>query len=41
VGGLVKVKSGSGTWIYKMSYTFVHSNEEKISLQCVRRGLIE
>ena len=37
----MKVKSGSGTWIYKMEYTFVHSNEEKISLQCVRRGLIE
>ena len=37
----MKVKAGSGAWTYRMEYTIVQSNEEKISLQCIRRGLIE
>jgi len=35
------VKAGSGAWTSRMKYTFVQSNEEKISPKWVRRGLIE
>jgi hypothetical protein len=41
VGGLVKVKAGTGVWTYRMKYPTVQSNEEKISSKFVRRGLIE
>jgi hypothetical protein len=41
VGGLVKVKVGTGAWTYRMKYPIVQSNEEKISPKCVLRGLIE
>src|SRR5258707_3861553 len=37
----MKVKVSSGAWTFRMKYTIVQSNEEKISPQCVRRGLIE
>jgi hypothetical protein len=37
----VKVKAGSGAWIYRMEDTLVRPNEEKISPKWVRRGLIE
>jgi hypothetical protein len=41
IGGLVKVKAGSGAWTYRMQDTLVRPNEEKISQKFVRRGLIE
>ena len=41
IGGLVKVKAGSGVRTYRMKDTLVRPNEEKISQKWVRRGLIE
>ena len=41
LGGLVKVKAGSGAWNYRMKYTIVRPNEEKITPIWIRRGLIE
>jgi len=41
VGGLVKVKAGTGVWTDRMKYPPVQSNEEKTSSQCVRKGLVE
>jgi hypothetical protein len=37
----VKVKAGTGAWTYRMKHPIMQSNEEKISPQCVLRGLIE
>jgi len=41
IGGLVKVKAGSGVRTSRMKDTLVRPNEEKISQKWVRRGLIE
>jgi hypothetical protein len=41
VGGLVKVKAGTGVWTDRMKYPPVQSNEEKTSSKCVRKGLVE
>jgi hypothetical protein len=41
VGGLVKVKAGTGVWTDRMKYPTVQSNEEKTSSKCVLKGLVE
>jgi hypothetical protein len=41
VGGLVKVKAGTGVWTSRMKHPPVQSNEEKTSSKCVRKGLVE
>jgi hypothetical protein len=38
MGGLVKVKAGSGAWTDRREYSLVLSDEETFSPKCVHRG---
>jgi hypothetical protein len=38
MGGLVRVKAGSGAWTDRREYPLVLSDEETFSPKCVHRG---